>query len=87
MSVFSAILFFLVAAVSAYLAERWVPNNVPGGFITSIIVGATGAWLGGNTMGHFGPELVGVSLIPCIFVSAILVFVLSLVSRGFHQNA
>ncbi len=87
MSVFSFILFLLIAAACAYWAERLVPNTVPGGFITSAVVGIIGAWLGGNTMGHFGPELAGVSLIPCVLVSAILVFILSLVvSRSFQRK-
>jgi len=87
MSILSFILFLLVAAACAYLAERLVPNTVPGGFITSAVVGIIGAWVGGNLIGHIGPDLAGVSLIPCILGSAVLVFVLSLVSRGFHKNA
>lgn len=35
MSILSFILFLVVAAVCAFLAERLVPNNVPGGFLTS----------------------------------------------------
>ena len=87
MSILSFILFLFVAAACAYLAERLVPNAVPGGFITSAIVGIIGAWIGGSLIGHFGPDLAGVALIPCILGSAVLVFVLSLVSRGFHRNA
>ncbi len=84
MSILSFILFLIVASVCAFLAERLVPNNVPGGFLTSAIVGIIGAWIGGNLIGHFGPDLAGVALIPCILGSAVLVFVLSLVSRGFR---
>jgi len=83
-SILSFILFLIVASVCAFLAERLVPNNVPGGFLTSAIVGIIGAWIGGNLIGHFGPDLAGVALIPCILGSAVLVFVLSLVSRGFR---
>lgn len=86
MSIISFILFLFVAAACAYLAERLVPNTVPGGFIVSAVVGIIGAWVGGSLIGHFGPDLAGVSLIPCILGSAILVFGLSLLSRGFRKN-
>lgn len=84
MSILSFILFLIVASVCALLAVRLVPNTVPGGFLTSAIVGIIGAWIGGNLIGHFGPDLAGVSLVPCILGSAILVFLLSLVSGGFR---
>lgn len=86
MSLLGLILFLIVAAVCAYLAERLVPNTVPGGFITSAVVGVIGAWIGGSLIGSFGPSVAGVSLIPCILGSAVLVFVLSLVSRRFPRN-
>ena len=87
MSLIGFILFLIVAAVCALIAERLVPGTIPGGFFTAAVVGIIGAWIGGNLIGHFGPDLADVSLIPCILGSAILVFVLSLVSRSFHKNA
>ncbi len=84
MSILSFILFLIVASVCAFIAERLVPNNVPGGFLTSAIVGIIGAWVGGSLIGHVGPDLAGVALVPCILGSALLVFVLSLFSRGFR---
>jgi uncharacterized membrane protein YeaQ/YmgE (transglycosylase-associated protein family) len=86
MGILSFILFLIVASVCAYLAERLVPNTIPGGFLTSAIVGIIGAWMGGMMIGHFGPDLAGVSLLPCILGSAILVFVLSLVSGGLRRR-
>jgi len=82
MGILSFILFLIVAAVCAFIAERLVPNVIPGGFLTSAIIGIIGAWVGSNLMGHFGPDLGGVALIPCIVGSAVLVFLLSVVSRG-----
>jgi uncharacterized membrane protein YeaQ/YmgE (transglycosylase-associated protein family) len=83
MGLVSFILFLIVAAACAYLAERLTPGVIPGGFLTSAIVGIIGAWIGGGLIGHVGPDLAGVSLIPCILGSALLVFLLSIVSRGF----
>jgi len=86
MNILSLILFLIVASVCAFLAERLVPNSVPGGFLTSAIVGIIGAWIGGGLIGHFGPDLAGVALIPCILGSALFVFLLSLISGGFRRR-
>jgi len=86
MGLLSFILFLIVASVCAFLAECLVPNSVPGGFLTSAIVGVIGAWIGGSLIGHFGPDLAGVALIPCVLGSAILVFLLSLVSGGLKRR-
>jgi len=85
MGILSFILFLIVAAACAYLAERMVPNSMPGGFFISAIVGIIGAWLGGSMLGHIGPDLAGVSLLPCILGSALFVFLFSLCSRGMKR--
>lgn len=84
MSILSFLLFLLVAAACAWLAESFVPNSVPGGFFSSAIVGILGAWIGGSMFGSIGPALEGVSLTPCILGSAVFVFLFTLLSRGFH---
>jgi len=86
MSLLSFILFLIVASVCAFIAERLVPNNVPGGFLTSAVVGVIGAWVGGSLIGPLGPALAGVALIPCILGSALLVFLLSVVSGGIRSR-
>ncbi len=82
MSIIAFILFLIVAAVCAWIAERLVPGRIPGGFFTAAIVGIIGAWVGGSLLGSFGPSLEGVSLLPTIIGSAILVFGLAVVSRA-----
>jgi uncharacterized membrane protein YeaQ/YmgE (transglycosylase-associated protein family) len=82
MSILSFLLFLIVAAVCAFIAERLVPNKMPGGFFINAIVGIIGAWIGGNLVGHIGPDLAGVALIPAILGSAVFVFVVSLISSG-----
>jgi len=82
MGILSFILFLIVAACCAYLAEAIVPGVIPGGFLTSAVVGIIGAWVGGSLVGPIGPSLAGVALVPCILGSAITVFLLSIISRG-----
>jgi uncharacterized membrane protein YeaQ/YmgE (transglycosylase-associated protein family) len=87
MSILSFLLFLLVAAACAWLAESLVPNAVPGGFFASAIVGILGAWIGGSMFGSFGPALEGVALIPCILGSAVFVFLFTLIARGFRRGS
>jgi uncharacterized membrane protein YeaQ/YmgE (transglycosylase-associated protein family) len=86
MEILSLILFVIVAAVCALIAERLVPGTIPGGFFTAAVFGVIGAWIGGKMMGPFGPDLGGVALVPCILGSCIVVFVLSLASHGFKRS-
>ena len=86
MSIVAFILFLVVAAVCAWIAEYLVPGRIPGGFFTAAIVGIIGAWIGGNLLGSIGPSLEGVSLLPTIVGSAILVFLLALISRALRGN-
>lgn len=81
MTFLAFILFLFVAAACAWIAASVVPGRIPGGFITAAIVGVIGAWIGSSVFGHFGPDVAGVSLLPAILGSAILVFILHLVSR------
>lgn len=82
MTILSFILFLIVAAVCAWIAAAIVPGSVPGGFFTAAIFGIIGAWIGASLFGSFGPSVEGVPLVPAIFGSAILVFGLTLLSRG-----
>jgi uncharacterized membrane protein YeaQ/YmgE (transglycosylase-associated protein family) len=85
MSILGFILFLIVAAACAWIAEAVVPGNVPGGFFVSAIIGIIGAWIGGSMVGSIGPSLAGVSVIPAILGSAVLVFATALLSRGFRR--
>ncbi len=55
MTVLGFILYLIVAAVCAWVAEATVPGVIPGGFLTAAIVGIIGGWLGGSLFGSFGP--------------------------------
>jgi uncharacterized membrane protein YeaQ/YmgE (transglycosylase-associated protein family) len=89
MGIISFLLFIVVAAVCAWIADAFVPGRIPGGFLAAAIVGAIGGWLGSSLFGNFGPSLAGVSLLPTILGSAVLVFGLALLSgafRGGHRT-
>lgn len=79
MWIITFLLYLLIAAACAYIAQALVPNTVPGGFLVNAIVGVIGAWIGSSLMGPAGPVLMGVPLLPAILGSALFVFLLSLI--------
>ncbi|MBP7863392.1 GlsB/YeaQ/YmgE family stress response membrane protein [bacterium] len=81
MTILHFLLYCLVAAICAKIADYFAPGSMPGGLLTAIIFGIIGAWLGGLVMGSLGPDLAGVSLLPAILGSALLIFCLSLFGR------
>jgi len=85
MSIAGFFLFVIVAVVCAWIAQYFAPGRIPGGFFTATIVGIIGAWLGNHHVcGTFGPSLQGVSLLPTIIGSAVLVFTLAMLSKKFR---
>lgn len=82
MGILGFLVFLLVAAVCAWVADYLVPGRIPGGFFAAAIVGLIGAWLGTALFGSLGPELGGVSVLPAIIGSGLLVFGMSLIGRG-----
>jgi uncharacterized membrane protein YeaQ/YmgE (transglycosylase-associated protein family) len=81
------ILFLIVAAACAWIAEMIVPGRLPGGFLTSAIIGVIGAWVGSSLFGNLGPSLAGVPLLPAILGSALLIFVFGLFSYRWWRHA
>ncbi|MFA7479978.1 MAG: GlsB/YeaQ/YmgE family stress response membrane protein [Vulcanimicrobiota bacterium] len=75
------LLFLIVAAICAAIASAIVPGRLPGGFLAAMVIGVIGAWLGVSLIGPVGPALAGVSLLPAIFGSALLIFGFALLSR------
>lgn len=81
MGILMFIMYCIVASVCAGIAAYMVPGRIPGGFLTSVVFGILGAWIGGSMVGEIGPAFFGVAILPAILGSAILVFVLSLFAR------
>ena len=87
MGILSFILFLLIAATCAAIAEYFVPGRAPGGFLATAVIGVLGAWVGSSLMGHFGPDLAGVAIIPAIVGAALVVFIMGLIKgRGFARR-
>ncbi|HEY9713171.1 MAG TPA: GlsB/YeaQ/YmgE family stress response membrane protein [Chroococcales cyanobacterium] len=85
MSILTWILFLIVAASVAWVAEKLSPNKMPGGMRTVGAVAFIGAWIGGGLIPHFGPLMNGVYLVPTILGAAAFIFIASLIFSLFKR--
>jgi len=75
----------IVGGIIGWLAGLIVGRNIPGGIIGNIIAGFVGAWLGTLILGNWGPHVANFAIIPAIIGAIVLVFLLSLILRGFRK--
>jgi uncharacterized membrane protein YeaQ/YmgE (transglycosylase-associated protein family) len=76
-----ALHLFMAGLVGA-LADAVVPGKLPWGWIGAILAGLIGSWLGVRILGHVGPSLFGIAVIPGFVGAVILAFLLSFVSKN-----
>lgn len=86
MIILSYVFYFTVAALCAYFAERIVPGVIPGGVLTSTLLGALGAYSGSNYLMRFGPDLYGISLLPGTLCAILVVFTVAFISKEFKRK-
>lgn len=77
----------IVGGIIGWLAGMIVGKDIPGGVIGNIIAGFVGAWLGNLILGNWGPRVADFAIIPAIIGAVVLVFLLSLILRGFRRAA
>ena len=71
-NVLGVIITLIIAGIVGGLAEAIVPGRVRFGWLGAILAGLVGSWLGTQLIGHVGPSLAGIPLIPA-FVGAIII--------------
>ncbi len=62
----------LIAGLIGWLADSIVPGRLPYGWVGAVLAGLVGSWIGTWLMGHFGPSIAGIAIIPAI-VGAVIV--------------
>jgi uncharacterized membrane protein YeaQ/YmgE (transglycosylase-associated protein family) len=76
------LLMIFVAGLVGFAAESIVPGRGVGyGWLGAAGAGLIGAWIGQKLIGHVGPTLVGVQIVPALVGAVILVFVVSFLRR------
>jgi uncharacterized membrane protein YeaQ/YmgE (transglycosylase-associated protein family) len=76
----------IIGGIIGWLAGIIIGRDIPGGIIGNIIAGFVGAWLGGLLLGDWGPHVADFAIIPAIIGAVILVFLLSLIMKGFRKS-
>ncbi|WFO07809.2 GlsB/YeaQ/YmgE family stress response membrane protein [Staphylococcus aureus] len=61
-------------------------KDIPGGILGNIIAGIIGSWLGGTLLGHWGPELGSIYILPALIGSIILIALVTLVLRAVRKK-
>lgn len=73
----------IVGAIIGAVACAITSRGAAMGWISNIIAGLIGSWLGESLLGSWGPSLAGMALIPSIIGAVILVLIVSwLVGRA-----
>jgi len=72
----------LIAGLVGWLADYIVPGHLPYGWLGAIIAGLVGSWIGTGLMGHVGPAIAGIPIIPATVGAVIVVLVVSFLERN-----
>lgn len=76
----------IIGGVIGAIAGAITSRNLPLGWIGNIVAGLVGAWLGQALLGSWGPQLAEIAIVPAVVPAVvgavILVFLVSLLTRG-----
>ena len=78
---FGLALHLFMAGLIGALADAVVPGRLPWGWLGAILAGLVGSWLGTTFIGHVGPSLFGIPIIPGFLGAVVLAFGLSAVGK------
>jgi uncharacterized membrane protein YeaQ/YmgE (transglycosylase-associated protein family) len=78
-SLMHLLLMLVIAGIVGWLADAVVPGRLPWGWLGAILAGLVGSWLGVFLLGivglgHIGPAIAGVPIIPAFVGAVVLAF-------------
>src|SRR5215210_1672749 len=82
---FTLVGFLLTLAVAGFVgwaADAVVPGRLPGGWLGAVLAGIVGGFIGTLMLGHVGPTLFGVNLIPSFIGAALIAVLAELATRS-----
>nr|WGD84112.1 GlsB/YeaQ/YmgE family stress response membrane protein [Bacillus subtilis] len=77
----SFLISLIVAIIIGWLGSLFVKGDMPGGIIGSMIAGLIGCLDRTRAAWNMGPHLAGFAIIPAVIGAAIVVFLVSLLTR------
>ena len=75
----------IVGALIGVIAGAITSRGAAMGWISNILAGLIGSWLGESLLGTWGPSLAGMALIPSIIGAVILVLIVSWVTPRMNK--
>lgn len=75
------LLHLFLAGLIGALADAVVPGKLPWGWLGAMLAGLFGSWIGVRLIGHFGPVLFDVPIIPAFIGALILAVIGALVGH------
>jgi len=75
----------IVGALIGVIAGAITSRGAAMGWISNILAGLIGSWLGESLLGTWGPSLAGMALIPSIIGAVILVLIVSWVTTRMNK--
>ncbi|MDI1478894.1 GlsB/YeaQ/YmgE family stress response membrane protein [Polyangium sp. y55x31] len=82
-SVLGVLVTLAIAAIVGWIADRIVPGRLPYGWAGAMVAGLLGSWIGSLLIGHVGPTIARIPIIPAILGAVIVAFAVQLlVKRG-----
>jgi uncharacterized membrane protein YeaQ/YmgE (transglycosylase-associated protein family) len=76
------LMMLFIAGVVGWLADLIVPGQLPYGWLGAILAGLVGSWLGTLVLGHLGPTIFGISVLPALLGAIVLAFVAQFASKA-----
>ena len=81
------VIALIIAGLIGLLAERIVPGRLPHGLAGAVVAGLIGTWLGALLLGHLGPAIFGIALLPATVGAIIVVAAAKLAFRATRPNS
>ena len=78
--VIGLILTLVMAALVGALARAVIPGRLPSGWAGALLAGMAGSWLGGQLLGHWGPSIFSIYVLPAFLGALVLAFVVQVVT-------
>lgn len=73
------LLTLIVGGLIGWLASIILKKDIPGGVTGNILAGIIGAGIGGKLLGHWGPEIGNVYILPALLGTIVLILVVSFI--------
>ncbi|OIL21627.1 hypothetical protein ATX01_10525 [Oenococcus oeni] len=76
----------IIGAIIGAIAGALTSKGQAMGWVANIVAGLVGSWVGESLLGHWGPSLAGMALIPSIIGAVIVVVIVSWVMYAMNKK-